>query len=71
MAGDSEKFVQSLFKIALFHAPSIIFIEEIDAIMGAGGYKKMTFQSDQAGDFDLNGRYFIKIIRLENTCPCH
>lgn len=35
--GDSEKLVRMLFELARYHAPSTIFLDEVDAIMGARG----------------------------------
>lgn len=40
--GDGPKLVRELFRVAEEHAPSIVFIDEIDAI-GTKRYREMAF----------------------------
>ncbi len=47
--GDSEKLVRVLFELARYHAPSTIFLDELDAIMGQRG---------STGNTRLVQRYF-------------
>ncbi len=40
--GESEKMVRCLFALARRHSPSVVFIDELDALMGARGGDAVT-----------------------------
>ena len=65
--GDSEKLVRTLFDLARYHAPSTIFIDEIDAIMGkragAGGGNG----SEHEGSLRMKTELLIQMDGLNNN----
>ncbi len=60
--GDSEKMVRILFEMARYHRPSIIFMDEIDAIAGVRG---------TANEHEASRRYCTSLFHKHHTGQQH
>ena len=58
--GDSEKLIRTLFELARYHAPSTVFLDEIDAVMGSrdggGGSSSVGGSSSTGNDHEASRR---------------
>ncbi|KAJ3288155.1 Katanin p60 ATPase-containing subunit A-like 2 [Rhizoclosmatium sp. JEL0117] len=64
--GDSEKLVRVLFELARYHAPSTIFIDEIEAIMG----HRTSDGAEHEGSRRMKTELLIQMDGLAKTKDC-
>ena len=70
--GDSEKLVRVLFDLARYHAPSVIFVDEIDSLMGSrsgavDGDGVGGTQSEHEGSRRTKAEFLIQMDGLSTT----
>jgi katanin p60 ATPase-containing subunit A1 len=65
--GDSEKLVRVLFELARYHAPSTIFLDEIDSIMGARDASGTGGSTDHEGSRRMKTELLIQMDGLSKT----
>lgn len=54
--GESEKLIKILFELARYHAPSTIFMDEIDAVMGHRGASSMSSSAGESSEHEGSRR---------------
>jgi katanin p60 ATPase-containing subunit A1 len=59
--GDSEKLVRVLFELARYYAPSIIFFDEIDSIIGHRGGIQGSISGNEGSEHEGSRRMKVRM----------
>ena len=66
--GDSEKLVRVLFELARYHAPSTIFLDELEALMSSrGGVSSSGGSNEHEGSLRMKTELLIQMDGLART----
>ncbi|GFH52719.1 hypothetical protein CTEN210_09195 [Chaetoceros tenuissimus] len=65
--GDSEKLVRVLFELADYYCPSIVFIDEIDSIMGKRGNCKSSGLGEHEASRRIKTEFLVQLDGIKQT----